>query len=164
MIYQYLKPINLEYIDVPKWIHPDVYISYSKINNAGLGVFAKTDIEPGTFLGEYHGEIVSKFDNDDYAFSYEDNKCISGLDLNKSNYTRYLNCSNSYESENVYCITMKTDCFYSDNKNLKHRKIFYAQKLIKKDTELLYYYGHDYANLLCITYRLGDDVFKPFGE
>ena len=111
-----MEPINLKYIDIPKWIHPSVYISYSKINNAGLGVFAKNDILPGAFLGEYLGEIIDKLKNDDYAFEFEKNKHITAIDINKSNYTRFLNCSFDYESENVYCINMKTDYIYNKKK------------------------------------------------
>ena len=160
MIYQNLEPINMEYIDIPKWIHPSVYISYSKIDNAGLGVFAKNDIKPGTFLGEYLGEIVSDITNDDYAFTYEKNKSISALDINKSNYTRYMNCSYDNDSENIYCINMKTDYLYNGNKNLKNRKFFFAQKFIKKDTELLYYYGKNYAIKLGINYRIDNNCVK----
>lgn len=164
MEFKHLQSINLEYIDIPKWIHPSVYISYSKIDNAGLGVFAKNDILPGTFLGEYLGEIVNECKNNNYAFSYEKNKLISALDINKSNYTRYINCSFDNNSENLYCINMKTDYMYNENKNLKNRKFFFARNLIKKDTELLYYYGDNYAKSLNITYRLDNNEIKKFNE
>lgn len=166
MLYSKLDAIKMEYIDICKWIHPDVYISYSTIPNAGLGVFAKRDIKPGTFLGEYLGEIKDRDDTtkDDYSFNYNKHHVISALDINKSNYTRFMNCAYDYDSENVYCINMITDYIYANTKNLRDRKFFYAQKLIKTDTELLYYYGDEYANGLGIQYRIGDNMPKNFGE
>jgi hypothetical protein len=164
--YELLEPIKLKYIDIPKWIHPDVYISYSKIKNAGLGIFANKQIKEGTFLGSYLGEIKNETDcyNDPYVFDYKENKKISALNINKSNYTRFINCSYNYNSENVYCLTMNDDYKYNKNKNLKNRRFFYTQKKIQKDEELLFYYGDDYAKLLNITYRLGDHNLKNFNE
>lgn len=150
-----LEPINLEYIDIPKWIHKDVYISYSNIKNAGLGIFAKNDIQAGTFLGEYMGEIVEHFENDDYVMDYYNNKWISGKNINYSNYTRFINCSFDNSSENIIVIDMENDFFYN-NKNLKHRKFFFANRLIQKNEELLFYYGDAYAKKLNITYKLKD--------
>tara|TARA_B100000497_G_C7616748_1_gene370440 strand:- start:296 stop:763 length:468 start_codon:yes stop_codon:yes gene_type:complete len=150
-----LQPIRLEVIDVPRWIHEYVYINYSKIPEADLGIFAKTNIEQGTFLGDYFGEICSTYINHVYIMSFENEKVIDASDILKSNYTRFMNCSTCYENENVLVIKMLNDHLYDNNtKNLKNRIFFYAKREIKKDEELLYYYGDIYAKHLNITYKL----------
>jgi SET domain-containing protein len=151
-----LQKIQMESIDICKWIHPDVYLSYSKIPNADLGVFAKNNIVAGTCLGEYLGEIIPKNELnpcDNYFFEYNNTHHLTAIDINKSNYTRYLNCSYSYESENVIGINMTNDYLYNCSKNLKNRKFFFAKRLIQKNEEMLFYYGDNYAHKLNINYR-----------
>jgi SET domain-containing protein len=145
-----LAGIDLSIVDVPKYIHPSVYICYSKIKNAGLGIFAKKKIVKGTLLGEYMGEIIDNptiDDDTEYIFGSYD-FCIDARDLEKSNYTRFINCITSYEEENVISILNSTDYIY--NKNLKNRIFLFAKKDILENEELLYDYGDKYRNSLGI--------------
>ena len=44
-----MEPINIDVVDVPQYIPEFLSIKYSKIPNAGLGIFANNDIPKGTF-------------------------------------------------------------------------------------------------------------------
>ena len=158
----YMEPININVVDVPKYIPDIVYIDYSKIPNAGLGIFAKTDIKQGTFIGNYMGEISeseSEIIYNDYIFTSHRKKGqfrIDAYDMEKSNFARFMNCCNSRENENIQPIR-----FVDDKRTLFTRLdktvidvdgyiFFFAKKDIKKDEELLYDYGEVYRNKLGI--------------
>jgi hypothetical protein len=55
-----MEPIDINVCDVPKYIPAFVHLGYSKLSNAGLGVFATASIKKGAFLGNYMGEILCK--------------------------------------------------------------------------------------------------------
>ena len=157
-----MEPININIVDVPKYIPDTVYIGYSKIPNAGLGVFAKTDIKQGTVMGNYMGEISeleSQIIDSDYLFVSRIKKGlfrIDAYDLEKSNFTRFMNCCNSRENENIQAIRYELDKDSSftrlDNTviDIDGYIFFFAKKDIKKDEELLYDYGEAYRNKLGI--------------
>ena len=157
-----MEPININVVDVPKYIPDIVYIDYSKIPNAGLGVFAKTDIKQGTVMGNYMGEISeleSQIIDSDYLFVSRIKKGlfrIDAYDLEKSNFTRFMNCCNSRENENIQAIRYELDKDSSftrlDNTviDIDGYIFFFAKKDIKKDEELLYDYGEAYRNKLGI--------------
>lgn len=46
-----LSPIDMNFVDVPKYIPDFLSIHYSKIPNAGLGIFANEDIKKERILG-----------------------------------------------------------------------------------------------------------------
>ena len=158
----YMEPININVVDVPKYIPDTVYINYSKIPNAGLGVFAKTDIKQGTFIGNYMGEMSepeSEIIYNDYIFGSRRKKGLFRIDayeLEKSNFTRFMNCCNSRENENIQAIRYELDKDSSftrlDNTviDIDGYIFFFAKKDIKKDEELLYDYGEVYRNKLGI--------------
>lgn len=157
-----MEPININVVDVPKYIPDTVYIGYSKIPNAGLGIFAKTDIKQGTFLGNYMGEIYESDDSmidNDYIFGTIRKKSrfrIDGYSIEKSNFTRFMNCCNSRENENIQAIRFMDDKHTSftrlDNTviDIDGYIFFFAKKDIKKDEELLYDYGEAYRDKLDI--------------
>ena len=116
-----------------------IIIKQSLIPKADLGVFAKTDIPKGAYLGEYLGKryLLGEFEwvlakkrvNDVYSFnsfSGPDDYVYDARDLDQSNWTRYMNCSFSLDSENV---------IYKDTDG----KIkFYARRNIKAGEELTF--------------------------
>ena len=101
-----MEPVNINVVDVPRYIPDCLTITYSKIPNAGLGLFANSDIEQGTFLGNYMGEVhrnKAECPNNDYIFSTE--SClIDALDITNSNFARFMNCCYNNEVENVSVI------------------------------------------------------------
>ena len=148
--------INFEYFYKNKYIPDYLEIKYSNIENAGLGVFTKTDIEKGTYIGNYLGNIIDKSlyneddnDNDGYSFTFDENNYITAKDINTSNFTRYINCSYSDESENVFSwkIDIEKSPYFNHN-------LLFARRDIQKNEELLYYYSHQYSKKLNITYHL----------
>ena len=159
-----IKTINFENFYKKKYIPDYLEIKYSNIENAGLGVFTKTYIKKGTYIGNYMGNIIDKSsynddDNDEYMFPFDKSHYITGKDINNSNFSRFLNCSYSDESENVFC--WKVDIEKSPYFN---HYLFFARRDIQKDEELLFYYSHQYSKKLNITYHLNYDYISEYGS
>lgn len=160
-----MQQINIDVVDIPKYIPDFLSISYSKIPNAGLGIFANRDIQKGTFLGNYMGEIIEDFDSyelNDYCFdSIHINKnttfIIDGFDIDKSNFARFLNCCYNKDVQNVLAIRYTN----KDTNNIFENRIgnkididgyifLYAKRNILQGEELLYDYGEQYREKLNI--------------
>jgi SET domain-containing protein len=151
--------ISLDIVDVPKFLPKILEINYSKIENAGLGIFAKQKIEKNSFLGNYMGEIkhTSVLQNNMYEFTTIINGetvIIDALNTNTSNWTRYMNCAMNESDENVACIryinpTPDTTHKYNNIVfNLDGYLFFYAKKDIEIGDELVYNYGEIYKKFL----------------
>lgn len=154
-----VEPINIGVVDVPKYIPTFVNIGYSKIPNAGLGVFANTKIKKGTFLGNYMGEIRDETNNiqSDYIFTSKNRMqsfTIDGANLETSNYTRFINCA-AINKENVVSVRHRDTTggsifFTKDGKQIDiDGYIFlFAARDIEPGEELLYDYGVIYRKKL----------------
>jgi len=132
------------------------YLAKSRIPRAGLGVYSKIAIPKGTYLDRYKGRklSLSKFDYEasegllDSAYAFDVNSgdrhfILDATHPEHSNWTRYMNCSRSFQEENVKFVDR-------DGKIL-----FYAIQDIHPGDELLFYYGDDYAlNRLRLNYRI----------
>lgn len=141
-----LEVIDRTLIDKTRYMPSNVYLDYSKkYPKAGLGVFAKEVIKQGTFLGNYVGEIRDKNHKGPYVFSVIVNGeklKVDAIDINKSNYTRYMNCALNQQDENVICIRC-------DNEGFMNGKLcFFVKKDISIDEELCYDYGKEYREQL----------------
>ena len=155
----YMEPVNINVVDVPLYIPYFLSIKYSKMQNAGLGIFADSDIPQGTFLGNYMGEVhrnKAECPNNDYIFNTE-SFMIDGLDVTKSNFARFMNCCYNNEVENVSvikyvnpaksCVFTKTN---GEQIDINNYVFFYAKRNILSGEELLYNYGVDYRKKLNI--------------
>ena len=164
--YKYLKDIDLDLCDLENIIFPWLECKKSNIPNAGLGIFTKVDIPKGTFLGDYVCEIKKgkppPNKDDPYCFGAvpgDINTYRTGLDVNKSNWSRYMNCSSSYKNENVIVSSfLKSKIKYKTKNgkimNLCDKIFFWARRDIKAGEELMYYYSHGYAiKILNIKYK-----------
>jgi len=157
-----LSPIDMNVVDVPKYIPDFLSINYSKIPNAGLGIFANEDIKKGTFIGNYMGEIKPSHNSlSNYCFScrrYDNSKfVIDGIDIEKSNFSRYMNCCYNENIENIFAINNKTNGENTKYINSIGKEInidgyifFYAKRDITKGEELLFNYGSEYQEKLGI--------------
>ena len=94
----------------------------------GLGIFAKENIRKGKFLGNYVGEILdnNNLEKNEYKFKTiidSEKKIINSVDLNKSNWTRFMNSSLGDDKiENVICITCNNkDKYIKSNRYRKSR-------------------------------------------
>tara|TARA_B100000674_G_C37969776_1_gene976368 strand:- start:579 stop:1043 length:465 start_codon:yes stop_codon:yes gene_type:complete len=153
-----LQQINIDWIDSPKHNPHFVSIKTSPLHNKGA--FSNSFIPQNTFLGHYMGRISTQFITGPYVFHSKRNNnvvSIDASDINYSNWTRYMNCSFSHQSENVTPFFLTNKEHYIKNTqtiNLEGYIVFYAKKDIQPGQELLYYYGDAYAKLLNITYKL----------
>ena len=136
----------------PRWIdvvgHKPKFIKIKKSLLHNKGAFSKKKILKGTFLGHYMGNISKNMLTGPYVFhSKTSNGTISidASDINYSNWTRYMNCSTNKSNENV-------NSYILTNNNYNGYIVFYANRDIKKDEELLYFYGNMYGKLLGINY------------
>jgi SET domain-containing protein len=155
-----VESVNINVVDVPKYIPSFVNIGYSKIPNAGLGIFANTRINKGTFLGNYMGEIcdnANSLPKSDYIFTSKSRTktfSIDGTNFETSNYTRFINCA-AIGTENVVAVRHKDATGASvyvkqDGKQLDiDGYIFlFAARDIEPGEELLYDYGVGYRTKL----------------
>jgi len=153
------ESVNINVVDVPKYIPTFVNIGYSKITDAGLGIFANTRINKGTFLGNYMGEIYDDANNirSDYIFTSKSRIktfSIDGANIETSNYTRFINCA-AIGTENVVAVRHKDATGASvyvkqDGKQIDiDGYIFlFAARDIEPGEELLYDYGVGYRTKL----------------
>ena len=151
-----VESVNINVVDVPKYIPSFVNIGYSKIPNAGLGIFANARINKGTFLGNYMGEIcedANSLSNSDYLFTSKNRIklfTIDGTNLETSNYTRFINCA-AIGTENVVAVRHR-DATGESIYVTKHGKqididgyiFLFAARDIEPGEELLYDYGFNY--------------------
>ena len=147
--------INPDTIDVARYRPSFIKIKTSKIKNAGRGAFTKKKILKHTYLGHYMGELTPGFKKGPYTFMTIRNKTVYSIDatqLDKSNWTRYMNCSGHFtKDENVNSFKLKNKekvLINGEYKSLEGYIVFYTSRDIEKGEELCYYYGDAYYKLL----------------
>jgi len=158
-----MELIDVNVCDVPKYIPEFVHLGYSKIPNAGLGVFATTRIKQGTFMGNYMGEILDSADEmttNEYLYgTYSRTKkfTIDASSIEKSNYTRFINCCSANYNENLVGIRYTPSEGSSVYRTRTGKQIdidgyifFYATRDIEQGEELYYDYGEAYRKKLGI--------------
>ena len=104
-----------------------------------LGAFARHDIEAGTFIGEYAGEVLFLSNvrkrKSEYLFNLG-----SGLTIDasrKGNACRFMNHSSDEHGCNVAARIV--------NHRGTRRVVFHARRLIRKGEEMMYDYGEEFA-------------------
>jgi SET domain-containing protein len=155
-----LEPVNINVVDIPKYIPGFLNIGYSKIPNAGLGIFANTKINKGAFLGNYMGEMhddTNGLPKSDYLFTSKNRTktfSIDGANIETSNYTRFINCS-AIGTDNVMAVRHRdaTEASVFVTKTGKQIDIdgyifFFAARDIEPGEELLLDYGVKYRKKL----------------
>lgn len=119
---------------IPKY-NTNLYISESKIENAGQGVYSKVDIPKDTIIEVAH---VLKLDSNkskeppliDYVFSHPYNKKYALLVLGLGS------IYNHSDNPNIL----------SNYDPIQNKMYYYALKDIKADEELYIYYGNEWWN------------------
>lgn len=155
------EPINVHEIDKLAYLPDYLSINYSNIKNAGLGIFAKENIKAGTFLGNYTGELSdTSIKNNFYVFNTVVNgkqQYINAENINKSNWTRFMNSALTPNEENVVPMQCNNTDIYQvvDKTNgtqrtisLNGKIVFFAKVDIPKESELLYSYGNKFNDIL----------------
>nr|XP_026483149.1 uncharacterized protein LOC113391402 [Vanessa tameamea] len=111
---------------------------------AGLGVFSSRTIPRGVRFGPYRGKRTNDASSL-YSWQVYSSKTPSyiidgGNDI-ESNWMRYVNCSRNFHEQNLVAYQYREQIYYS------------TIKIIPRNTELLVFYGCEYANLLDIDLR-----------
>jgi hypothetical protein len=127
-----------------------VQVRESTIPGAGMGLFATTSIQEGTFLMEYIGEILTENEYFDRypdgsgryvaqitkGFGISEPVYIDGLDPNRSGVARYMN-SRSGSGANVFWKKQR----FGKQAGKMH---FYSLRKIEAGEELFFDYGDSY--------------------
>ncbi|XP_062607594.1 uncharacterized protein LOC134269422 [Saccostrea cucullata] len=118
-------------------------VRQSLIPRASLGVWSDMFVPKHTVLGEYEGEVVKH--TTDFTYTWQvhvdsGNKAvyIDGKNESTSNWLRYINCARNAFEEN-------TDTF-----NCGSKKFYFTTKDVKRNSELLVWYGAAYGEWLGI--------------
>jgi len=150
-------------------------VKESTINNAGLGLFATTFFEEGTYLMKYEGEIFSnedqyfdRYPNGDGKYVAEIQRAlfqspvyIDGVDPSKSNLARYMNSAMSHHPQklsstdnddgniNTAAASKTANVIWKKQRYGKQAgsMYFYTLRNILDGEELLFDYGADYWNV-----------------
>ncbi|XP_072946678.1 histone-lysine N-methyltransferase PRDM7-like [Epargyreus clarus] len=132
-----------------------VHLARSTIPGAGIGVFSTISLPRGVRFGPYQG-LQTNGINSAYCWQiYDKNKrpshVIDAMDANRSNWMRYVNCSRHWSEQNLIAYQYQGQIYY--------RTI----KTIPKFTELLVFYGSEFANTLNINLKkYNDDTFYKY--
>ncbi|KAM3955253.1 histone-lysine N-methyltransferase PRDM7 [Aphomia sociella] len=122
-----------------------IHIASSIIPGAGLGVFSTLTLPRGVRFGPYRGRCTDEI-NSMYCWQlYDDNRkpcgVVDGQNPNTSNWMRFVNCARHWREQNLLAYQYRGHIYY--------RTI----KIIPRFTELLVFYGSEYANILHIDLR-----------
>ncbi|XP_049884149.1 zinc finger protein 883-like [Pectinophora gossypiella] len=122
--------------------HVFLYLAPSSIPGAGIGVFASLTLPRGVRFGPYGGkytnEIKSKYCWQIYNQNNRPSHVVDAADENDSNWMRYVNCSRHWLEQNLVAFQYRGQLYY--------RTI----KIIPRYTELLVFYGAEFASALQI--------------
>ncbi|MPC26671.1 Histone-lysine N-methyltransferase PRDM9 [Portunus trituberculatus] len=126
-----------------------LYIAKSKMEDGGLGVWTCADIPEGLVFGPCEGRVVKRTgEMSGYAWEIHGRPDleIDCKDTSVSNWGRYINCARNYIERNLIAMQIQSEIFYVTNNE------------IKRNTELMVWYGASYGQMLGISTR---DFFKP---
>ncbi|CAB3224439.1 unnamed protein product [Arctia plantaginis] len=107
---------------------------------AGIGVFSTLTLPRGVRFGPYRGLRTDSVDSMYCWQIYDRNNkrshVVDAADANRSNWMRYVNCSRHWSEQNLVAYQYQGQLYY--------RTI----KIIPRFTELLVFYGSEFANIL----------------
>ncbi|CAG4969443.1 unnamed protein product [Colias eurytheme] len=123
-----------------------LHLAPSTIPGAGLGVFTTLTLPNNVQFGPYKG-LITQNANSDYCWQIYDknNKpthMVDASDANNSNWMRYVNCSRYSYEQNLVAYQYQGQLYYR------------TTKIIPRFTELMVFYGSEFANRLGIDIRL----------
>ncbi|XP_072165790.1 uncharacterized protein [Diadema setosum] len=128
-------------------------IATSSIEGVGEGVWAEKFIPKGVRFGPYAGEIVGNDAGYRSGYAWEICvqgrvlHCIDGKDECKGNWLRYVNCARSESEQNLVAFQYLGQIYY------------HSCKAIEPGTELLVYYGEEFAKKLDVISELTSLMF-----
>ncbi|XP_045782893.1 histone-lysine N-methyltransferase PRDM9-like [Maniola jurtina] len=138
--------------------HAFLHLARSGIPGAGVGVFSSLALPSGVRFGPYRG-VRAKAATSLYCWQIYDRNgkrshVIDAEDENNSNWMRYVNCSRHWCEQNLLAYQYRGELYY--------RTI----KAIPRFTELLVFYGAQFANMLRVdlrAYNRPNEYAQKFG-
>ncbi|KAJ2938605.1 hypothetical protein O0L34_g11917 [Tuta absoluta] len=125
-----------------------LHLARSTIPDAGLGVFASLTLPKGVRLGPYRGQRITE-PTSEYCWQIYDGSnhrrplhVVDAGDPQRSNWMRYVNCSRFWAEQNLVAYQYQGELYYR------------TVKIIPRMTELLVFYGAEFARALRIDLRL----------
>ncbi|KAJ8704937.1 hypothetical protein PYW08_012257 [Mythimna loreyi] len=122
--------------------HVFLHLAPSIIPGAGIGVFSTLTLPRGVRFGPYCGVRTQQVDSmycwQIYSRSHKPSHVVDAADGDKSNWMRYVNCARNWREQNLLAYQYQGQLYY--------RTI----KIIPRFTELLVFYGSEFANALHI--------------
>ncbi|KAL4703491.1 hypothetical protein ACJJTC_011293 [Scirpophaga incertulas] len=122
-----------------------LHLALSAIPDAGLGVFSTITLPQGVRFGPYVGResttVYSTYCWQLYNERRVRTKVVDAADPNYSNWMRYVNCSRHWREQNLVAYQYRGQIYY--------RTI----KIIPPNTELLVFYGGQFARLLGVNLK-----------
>ncbi|KAF9818381.1 hypothetical protein SFRURICE_017803 [Spodoptera frugiperda] len=125
--------------------HVFLHLAPSIIPGAGLGVFSTLTLPRGVRFGPYCGVRTQVVDSmycwQIYDRDHKRSHVVDAADANRSNWMRYVNCARNWKEQNLLAYQYQGQLYY--------RTI----KIIPRFTELMVFYGSEFANTLHINLR-----------
>eukprot|EP00057_Strongylocentrotus_purpuratus_P029706 XP_011684180.1 PREDICTED: zinc finger protein 585A [Strongylocentrotus purpuratus] len=148
------KPVPGECENRARLTLPDfLSIRQSGVEGCGEGVWAEKHIPKGVRFGPYAGEIVSNDAGYWSGFAWEicvQGKvihCIDGKNERKGNWLRFVNCARNLSEQNLVAFQHLGEIYY------------HTCKAIEPATELLVYYGEEFAKKLDVVSELASLMY-----
>ncbi|XP_063380334.1 histone-lysine N-methyltransferase PRDM9-like [Cydia fagiglandana] len=114
-----------------------LHLAYSHIPGAGIGVFSTLTLPSGVRFGPYRGRRLKTLNDRNNRPSH----VVDASDGNNSNWMRYVNCARRYSEQNLVAFQYQGDLYYR------------TVKIVPRFTELLVFYGSEFANRLGVDLR-----------
>ncbi|XP_063391861.1 histone-lysine N-methyltransferase PRDM7-like [Cydia fagiglandana] len=122
-----------------------LHLAPSTIPGAGIGVFSTLTLPTGVRFGPYRGlktqAVTSAYCWQIFDGERKPSHVLDARDANKSNWMRYVNCSRHFSEQNLVAFQYQGQLYY--------RTI----KIIPRFTELLVFYGSEFASQLRVDLR-----------
>ncbi|XP_064076124.1 zinc finger protein ZFP2-like [Vanessa tameamea] len=122
-----------------------LHLAPSVIPGAGIGVFSTLTLPRGVRFGPYRGKktdaVTSMYSWQIHDGNNRRSHFVDAEDAHNSNWMRFVNCSRHWNEQNLVAYQYKGQLYY--------RTI----KIIPKFTELMVFYGSEFANILQINLK-----------
>ncbi|KAJ8706539.1 hypothetical protein PYW07_012617 [Mythimna separata] len=139
--------------------HVFLHLAPSIIPGAGVGVFSTLTLPRGVRFGPYCGVRTQHVDSmycwQIYSRSHKRSHVVDAADGDRSNWMRYVNCARNWREQNLIAYQYQGQLYY--------RTI----KIIPRFTELLVFYGSEFASALHIDlgkYNAPPGYAQKFGK
>ncbi|VVC92607.1 unnamed protein product [Leptidea sinapis] len=133
-----------------------LHLNVSTIRGAGLGVFATRTLPRNVRFGPYRGvRSTDAASNYCWQICDKDHKpshMVDAVDGNNSNWMRFINCSRHWSEQNLVAFQYRGELYYC------------TIRTIPRNTELMVYYGSEFAHRLQVDIGRYNSPIDEFGN